>query len=108
VLIADHLYIALSPRLCLFLAGTEGLAPHGESCTTDFIVIPNSYREDDMIHADRFCGGALLPTTCKFPVIFTKYSENVCSYLLAGYVEYVLIHEACVRFQLNFKSAFNS
>jgi hypothetical protein len=74
---SDHLYIGLSPRPCLFLAGTEDVALKGEDCTADFIVIPNPSQKGSLIHADRFCGNALLPTTSKFPVIYTKYSENI-------------------------------
>jgi hypothetical protein len=73
------MYFGLSPRLCLFLAGAVAAAETGDVCTADFIVIPNPYQEDNLLNADRFCGNALLPTTSKFPLIYTKYSENVCS-----------------------------
>jgi hypothetical protein len=77
VLSADHLYIGLSLRPCLFLAGSADVAEKGENCTTDFIVIPNPSQGGTNLPLDRFCGNALLQTTSKFPVIFTECSENI-------------------------------
>jgi hypothetical protein len=74
---ADYLFVGLSPRPCLFLAGTAAVAQTGGDCTTDFIVIPNPSQDGTSLTTDRFCGNALLQTTSKFPVVFIKYSGNV-------------------------------
>jgi hypothetical protein len=78
---ADHIHIGLSPRPCLFLAGTAAVAVSGTECTTDFIVIPDPSQGGTSLALDRFCGNALLTTTSKFPVIFTdvlRMSEISC------------------------------
>jgi hypothetical protein len=66
-------------RSCLFLAATADVAEYGDSCTTDFIVIPNPSQGGTNLNYDRFCGNALLPTTSKFPAIIAESSENVCT-----------------------------
>jgi hypothetical protein len=73
---ADHIYGGVS-RPCLFLAGTADAAESGMVCTRDFVVIPDPSQDGPELYVDRFCGNALLPTTSKFPVIFTVCSENV-------------------------------
>jgi hypothetical protein len=52
-----------------FLAGTAGIALNGEACYKDFIVIPNP-TQNPPVNTDRFCGNALIATTCKYPELF--------------------------------------
>jgi hypothetical protein len=55
----------------MFLAGTASAARTGLDCITDFVVIPNPSQGGVELPYDRFCGNAVLPTTSKFPALFT-------------------------------------
>jgi hypothetical protein len=52
-----------------FLAGTAAIAQSGAICYKDYIVIPNPM-QNTPVNTDRFCGNALVPTTCKYPELF--------------------------------------
>jgi len=73
----NYVQTGLSSKLhLLFLAGRPDIALNGVACYKDFIVIPNPI-QSPAVRTDRFCGNALVPTTCKYPELFIQNSENI-------------------------------
>ena len=66
----NHVWAGMSSVLdFFFLAGKPEIALNGEACYKDFIVIPNP-TQTPTVKTDRFCGNALVKTTCKYPELF--------------------------------------
>lgn len=49
------------------LLGTSAL--QDQTCTTDYIIIPNPAQNNALLGSDRFCGLGLAPTTSKYMTI---------------------------------------